>query len=130
MLITLAVPVVALKMHVINLNDMLAGRQIRKTKLFSGSPIGMRQALKKDTLTGKVRLGKLVQSVLLEKKKSLHTWCSFPTELFFHAVIGVFCFVLFCFECWVTLPFLLYTYTYIHTCMQEPPDCFLIIFKR
>ena len=51
-------------MHVINLNDMLAGRQIRKTKLLSGSPIGMRQALKKDTLIGKLRLGKSVQSVL------------------------------------------------------------------
>lgn len=130
MLITLAVPVVALKMHVINLNDMLAGWQIRKTKFLSGSPIGKRQALKKDTLIGKLRLGKLVQSVLLEKKRSLHTWGSFSTELFFHAVIGVFCFVLFCFECWVALPCLLYTYTYIHTHMQEPPHCFLMIFKR
>lgn len=84
-------------MHVINLNDMLAGQQIRKTKLLSGSPIGMSQALKKDTLIGKLRLGKLVQSVLLEKKE-IFTYM----VQFFHGAIfscsyrsALLCFVLF-----------------------------------
>lgn len=109
-------------MHVINLNDMLAGRQIRKTRLLSGSPIGMRQALKKDTLIGKPGLGKSVQSVLLEKKRSLHTWCSFSTELFSHAVIGVFCFVLFCFVLnagWHYLVYCRYIHTFTHVCRNH-----------
>jgi hypothetical protein len=61
---------------------MLAGRQIRKNKLLSGSPIGMRQALKKDTLIGKLRLGKSVQSVLLEKKNPYTHGAVFPRSYF------------------------------------------------
>ena len=78
----------------------------------------------------KTKIGKITSISSLRKKKSLHTRCSFSTELFSHALIGVFCFVLFCFECWVALPCLLYTYTYIHTRVQEPPDGFLVISKR
>ena len=101
LLISLAIPIGDLKIHTINLSATLVGKQISKARLLSGSSIRMKQAWKKNTLIGKLRLEKSVQQVLLEKKEIfLYMVRFFHSAAIFACSYGSgfwFVFVLFCF---------------------------------
>lgn len=97
MLITLAVPVEDLKMHVINLNDMLAGRQIRKNQAPLWFSHWNEASIEERYTHRKTKIGK-ISSISSLRKKEIVT----HMMQFFHGAIFscgyrsvLLCFVLF-----------------------------------